>query len=296
MPLHAPFDVALRGFERHQVLEHIESLQGHITMAERDRDAAFARVAEMQKHLEQLRSEGTVLAHLHRQVDAATEQLHRLQQSPITGVTTRIQHMLTLAEDEAAEMRSQADADVKQVYTRAEAEAEQLRTRAEAETTSLRRRSQAESERLSQDTAQQCERLEAASQRRCRDAEQRCEQEIARRHAEATAQIAAQEKRSLARMHLMMRAVGEQVQAAQHEIASLRTLRTELAAQLSAADQSLSAALSHIHDTAGSTPRDESEPVPSQRQGAHNDVQVVSSPSIGSLSASVAAASTPAGA
>lgn len=280
MPLHAPFDVALRGFDRHQVLDHIESLQGHITMAERDRDAAFGRVAEMQKHLEHLRDEGTVLVHLHRQVDAATEQLHRLQQSPITGVTTRIQHMLTLAEDEAAEMRSQAEAEVKGVYTRAEAEAEQLRTRAEAEATSLRRRSQVESERLSQDTAQRCERLEAASQRRCRDAEQRCEQEIARRRAEAATQIAAQEERGLARMHLMMRAVGEQVQTARHEIASLRTLRAELAAQLSAADQSLSAALGHIHDTAGGGSRDESEPVPSQRPSTHNDAHVVPSPAI----------------
>lgn len=280
VPLHAPFDVALRGFERHQVLEHIESLQGSITMAERDRDAAFARVAEMQKHLEHLRREGSVLAHLHSQVDAATEQLHRLQQSPITGVTTRIQHMLTLAEEEAAEMRSQAEAEVKQVYSRAQGEAEALRTRAEAETTSLRRRSQVESERLSQDTAQRCEQLEAASQHRCRDAEQRCEQEIARRQADATAQITEQERRGLARLHLMMRAVGEQVQAARHEIASLRTLRSELAAQLSAADQSLSAALGHIHDTAGGGPRRESEPVPSQRPGTHNDAHVVTSPAI----------------
>lgn len=274
MPLHAPFDVALRGFERNQVLDHIESLQGHISMAERDRDAALARVADMHKHLEHLQREGSVLSYLQRQTDAVNEQLRRMQQSPIIGVTDRIQHMLTLAEEEAAEVRSHAEAEVEQLRTQAATETEQLRTRAETEATSLRRRSQVESERLSQDTAQRCERLEAASQRRCRDAEQQCEQEIARRHAEATAQIAEQERLGLARMHLMMQAVGERVQAARHEIASLRRVRGELAAQLSAADQSLTAALGHIDDTAGREPRHESEPVPTQRQGALHDAHV----------------------
>lgn len=274
MPLHAPFDMALRGFDRNQVLDHIESLQGRISMAERDRDAAFARVADMHKHLEHLQREGAVLAYLHRQADAVNEQLRRMQQSPIPGVTARIQHMLTLAEEEAAEVRSQAEAEVDELRTRVETEAEQLRSRTEAETTALRRRTQVESERLWQDTTKRCERLEAAAQRRCRDAEQRCEQEVARRHAEATAQITEQETHCLARLDLIMWTVGEQVQAARHEIASLRTLRAELAAQLAAADQSLSAALGYIDDTAGREPRHESGPVPTQRQVALHDAHV----------------------
>jgi chromosome segregation ATPase len=267
VPLHQPFDVALRGFDRHQVLDHIDSLKGQIDLVERDRDAALAHTAELRTVLEHLRAEGAVLAHLHRQVDAANEQMHRLQQSPIVGVPERIQQMLTLAEEEAAEMRARARAETDELRSRAETETAEMRNRTESEATALGERARAESERLSRDTAARCERLEAAMQRRCEEADHRCQQEIARRHDEATRQIAEQEKQSLARMHLMMRAVGDQVDAARHEIESLTTLRAEIAAQLAAADRLLAAAIEHVHDT-GVKAHDEPKTVPSLRLGA----------------------------
>lgn len=264
MPLHQPFDVALRGFDRRQVLDHIDTLQGHITIVERDRDAALAHTAELQKVLEHLRAEGAVLTHLQRQLDATNEQMHRLQQAPLVGVPARIQQMLALAEEETAEMRDRARVETDQLRNQVETETAELRRRAEVEATSLRDRSRLEAERLSRDTAARCERLEAATQRRRQEAEQQLEQEIARRHAEATRQIAEQEKASLARMHLMMRAVGDQVDAARREIEALTALRSEIAAQLAAADRLLAAAVEHADDSSGQAP-EESDPVPAKR-------------------------------
>ena len=40
VPLHEPFETALRGFNRRQVLEHLESLDGRVAIVAADRDAA----------------------------------------------------------------------------------------------------------------------------------------------------------------------------------------------------------------------------------------------------------------
>src|SRR3954471_12420778 len=56
VPLHEPFETALRGFNRRQVLEHLESIDGRLAIVTADRDSALAQVAELTKALNDLRS------------------------------------------------------------------------------------------------------------------------------------------------------------------------------------------------------------------------------------------------
>jgi hypothetical protein len=49
IPLHEPFDIARLGFNRRQVLDHLASLDGRITLLAADRDAALAQVAELSR-------------------------------------------------------------------------------------------------------------------------------------------------------------------------------------------------------------------------------------------------------
>ncbi|MFN2496494.1 MAG: hypothetical protein ABR608_11395, partial [Pseudonocardiaceae bacterium] len=84
IPLHAPFEIVLRGFNRQQVIDHIESLEGHIAMMTADRDAALRQTAELSR----------VLDHVRHEAEQASTRLHRLQRSSLGGAGVRIQHML----------------------------------------------------------------------------------------------------------------------------------------------------------------------------------------------------------
>ena len=110
---------------------------------------------------------------LRRDAEEAATEVDRLQRSPLAAATARIQRMLQMAEDEAAELRADA----------------------EREASSLRDHARAETDRQLAETRQLCERLEAesTSRRRADDAEsagrrhraeQQSEQDIARRQAE----------------------------------------------------------------------------------------------------------------
>src|SRR5919199_1386853 len=101
IPLHEPFDIARLGFDRRQVLDHLESLDGRIVLIAADRDAALTQVAQLSR----------VLDHLRQQADEATAQVQRILQQPIAQAGARIQRILQLAAEEAAEVKAQAEAN-----------------------------------------------------------------------------------------------------------------------------------------------------------------------------------------
>ena len=99
IPLHAPFDVVVRGFKRQQVLDHIESLEGEIAMIAADRDAALRQVADLTK----------LLDHLRHQAEEAIRQVDRLQRASLGAAGIRVQHLLQVAEDEITALQAESE-------------------------------------------------------------------------------------------------------------------------------------------------------------------------------------------
>ena len=248
-----PFEIVLRGFDRQQVIDHVNALKARVVTIGAERDAALQQAADLSEKFEQLRREA---AETTRQVDrlrheateAATE-VDRLQRSPLTAATARIQRMLQMAEDEAAELRATA----------------------EQETTSLRESARTEADRLLAEASQQCERLEAESTSRRRAAEaesaarrqraeQQSERDIASREAETDAWISDYQTRSVTALHLIMRMAGERLSSrvvkVKRQVTAARTLRSEVTGQLSEVHRLLVEALGVVDQP---TPAEQAE-------------------------------------
>ncbi|MFN2495556.1 MAG: hypothetical protein ABR608_06585 [Pseudonocardiaceae bacterium] len=273
VPLYEPFETVLRGFNRQQVLAHLESLDGRISMISADRDSALTQVAELSRALDHLREESELLAHLRQEVEKANEQVERIQQLPIVGASVRIQRIVALAEEEAAELKA-----------RTEQEAATLKARVDQEITARRRRATSEAEALLRDTTQRCKQLEGDSERRRRAAEQETERRIARRESEANAQIQSRNQRSITGLHVMLKIIGrqlaERVSAAERKEAQLADLRVQISqlmstleafrakvtAQLGTTRQVLAQALEQVQPTKVDHPG-RPQSVPIQRDG-----------------------------
>src|SRR5262245_31671256 len=170
IPLHAPFEVVLRGFNRQQVIDYIESLEGRIAMIAADRDAALRQTADLAR----------VLDHLRREAEESAGRLQRLQRSSLGGAGARIQHMLQLAEDEITALQAGAQQEASALREQTRAEADRLLREAAArcerlEAESAQRRGKAEAE-----SADRCRQAEQESERRRRAAEQQSEEQITR--------------------------------------------------------------------------------------------------------------------
>jgi cell division septum initiation protein DivIVA len=236
VPAHPSFEIVLRGFDRQQVADYVGALKARLATIGAERDAALQRAAELDEQFEHLRRDAAEATRqvdcLRREAEEATTEVDRLQRSPMAVVSVRIQRMLQMAEDEAAE----------------------LQISAEQESTSLRENARAEADRLLHETSEQCERLETESasrrqaaeaesaaryrqaesdsERRRRAAEQQSEHDIASRQAQTEAWIRDYQTRSVAALHVIMRLAHERLQnrkiEMQHQATALRELRADM--------------------------------------------------------------------
>jgi chromosome segregation ATPase len=262
-----PFEIVLRGFHRQQVIDHLNALKARVATIGAERDAALQRAGDLNEKVGQLSREAAEatrqLDRLQREASEAATEIDRLQRSPLTAGTVRIQQMLQIAEDEAAE----------------------LQTATEKETTSLRENTRAEAARLLAETRQQCERLEAESnsrrqaveaefEARHQRAEQKAERDIVRREAETDAWIRDYQTHSVAALYLLMQLAGERLSSrvvkVKKQVNAARQLRSEVTDQLSevhrllvealgVADQRTAAEQAEHADDAESALSDEAE-------------------------------------
>ena len=251
VPLHQPFDRALRGFHRQQVLEHLESLDGRIAMVTADRDAALAQVAELSRVLNHVCSESE---HLRREAEQANSLIERMLKSPMAEASARIQRVMRLAEEEAAELKTRAEGEIAAERAHLDQEIAELKARADQEITRLRACVSSETESLFEHTKRQCDRLEADSARRLAVAEHDAAQASARRDSEASTRIRGRERRSIVGLHLMLRTVGDQLAtraaAVERDEAALRELRAQAATEVTALEAlrtEVTAALATTH-------------------------------------------------
>ena len=113
LPAQVPFDLVRRGFAPDQVTAHLERLEYDLRIATANGDATNQRLAEVTAQLQAA----------HGEVDQLRTQLDNLAKEPVsmTGLSNRMQRMIRLAEEEAAEIRARANADAEKVTAAASA-------------------------------------------------------------------------------------------------------------------------------------------------------------------------------
>ena len=272
IPLHEPFDIARLGFNRRQVLDHLESLHGRIALLAADRDAALAQVAELSR----------VLDHLRQQADEATTQVQRILHQPMAEAGARIQRILQLVADEAAEVKAHTEAEISASKARADQDIAELKARADDQTTALQAHASHEAQSLLDQTRRQCDQLESESAAR----RQATEQAIAQREAETNQRIRNSQLRSLAGVHLLLRMMDknltDRMAAVERNESALRKLRAQmtsettalqrLRAEVTAAHQLPTEALKQVRKIPAEPAVGESDPakqpeIPIQRDG-----------------------------
>ncbi len=255
VPLPPPFEIVLRGFDRQQVIDHVNALKARVTSIGAERDAALQRGADLNDKVEQLRREAAETARqvdrLRREAEHATTEVDRLQRSPLAVATARIQRMLQMAEDEAAELQASAEHESTSLRESARAEADQLLAEARRQ-----------SERLEAESSNRHHAADAESVARRQRAEQQSEQSIASRQAEAEAWISDYQTRSIAALYLLMQIAGERlsnrVTKVTRQVTAAKALRSEVTGQLSAVQRLLVEALGVVDQP---TPAEQAEPV-----------------------------------
>ena len=271
VPLPPPFEIVLRGFHRQQVIDHVTALKARVATIGTERDVALQRAGDLNDQVETLQREAAEatrqLDRLRKEASATAAELDRLQRSPLTGATGRIQRMLQIAEDEAAELTAATEQQTTSLRESTRAEADRLLTEArqrcerlEAESNALRQAVEDETaaDQLLTQARQECERLEAESNARRQaveaetaarhqQAEQQAERDIARREAETDAWIRDYQTHSVAALHLIMRMAAERlsnrVLKVTRQVAAARQLRSEVTGQLSEVHRLLVGAL-----------------------------------------------------
>lgn len=124
LPAQIPFDLVRRGFAPDQVTAHLERLEYDLRIATANSDATNQRLSELSAHLSAVQSEA----------DDLRAQLDHLALEPVsmTGLSNRMQRMIRLAEEEAAEIRARANAEADQLRAGAAATAAATATEREA--------------------------------------------------------------------------------------------------------------------------------------------------------------------
>jgi cell division septum initiation protein DivIVA len=175
LPIHEAqhsFDVVLRGYDRSQVADTIERLEADFRIAIADRDAAAARSADL----------ASQLSALHGEIESLRRKAATANAPTFENISERIQHMLQLAEEEAAEIRRAAETDAMAVREQTAAEERALLERHAA--------GQAEVERMLAEARQNAEQIAQKAQLRADELVAKAQERVARLDAESQARRA----------------------------------------------------------------------------------------------------------
>lgn len=253
VPLGSIFDTVRRGYDRKQVDEHLDRVDADLRILTADRDAAVARAAELGKQVENQRV----------QLVNNEREMARLAASPATmeGMGDRLQRMLRLAQDEAAEIRSRAEAEASELMVRAEAdggvlrdryqrliaELDHRRTAMEEEHRSVMERSKVEADKIVSEAAERARQSEAETTARRVQAEEDFDIAMSARRTDAMRALAEHEATSKAEAERRVASATEEagrrlreateastrmVTEAEAEVDRLHTLRARVSLQL----------------------------------------------------------------
>ncbi|MHA6802718.1 hypothetical protein [Salinifilum ghardaiensis] len=130
VPLRPGFDIQIRGFNRNQVIEHIEHLEDQLKLITLDRNEAVRLNGDLRKLCDETRSA----------LDETERRLKTLEASDtgLPAASQRVHNMLANAEEEVQTLRSDAQRQAEIIRGTAENEARELITQAEENARQLR--------------------------------------------------------------------------------------------------------------------------------------------------------------
>ncbi len=229
LPAQIPFDLVRRGFAPDQVTAHLERLEYDLRIATANSDATNQRLSEVSAQLESAQA----------QADELRAQLDNMAREPVsmTGLSNRMQRMIRLAEEEAAEIRARANTDADKVR----ASAAEITAMTAAERDAF----DAERERTRRQLADQVRDLLAEATTEAEQTRTSARQESQAALASATAEAERLVTEAAAESRATLTAAREEA------LATLTAARTE-------AEQTLTSARTEAADTLGSA-RDEAE-------------------------------------
>jgi len=153
------FDVVIRGYDRSQVHDVVDRLDGELRVALADKDASAAKAAELASHLAGAQGE----------LEALRQQAQSAAAPNFESMGARISHMLKLAEEEANDIRSialegqtKAQAELKATGD----EGERVRTEAEGQAKRMTEEAQAEARRVTEEAQEAASKTVAQAQQR----------------------------------------------------------------------------------------------------------------------------------
>lgn len=224
VPLRPGFDINLRGFDRKQVIEHIELLEDQLRMVTIDRNEAVQLNNDLRKLYDETR----------RALDEAEQRLKRIESSDtgLPAASQRVQNMLSIAEEEVQTLREKAKRQAEVIRKSAETEARELISQAEqtaseirAECTELindiderRKQLHREHEQKASDIRRREQRMRAAIRDEYKKTMSAAQEEIERLREE-TEQACQQRKEEAERLY---QKTMEEIRAEQAELAELR--------------------------------------------------------------------------
>ena len=154
----APFDVALRGYDRDQVDAHLASIESEFTSALTERDRLADRVKALETRVEEL--------HLQPDDDGDPHGAEPAQRGgpPLSGFGARVEKILRIAEEEATEVREETRAEIERERAEASKKVGAIREAAEKDAAAHRRKVEQEAAQLLDRARQEAARVRAEAE------------------------------------------------------------------------------------------------------------------------------------
>ena len=152
----APFDVALRGYDRDQVDAHLASIESEFTSALTERDRLADRVKHLETRVEEL--------HLQSDDDDRDEPPAERGGSGLSGFGARVEKILRIAEEEATEVREETRAEIDRERAEADKKVGAIREAAEKDAAAHRRKVEREAAQLLDRARQEAARVRAEAE------------------------------------------------------------------------------------------------------------------------------------
>jgi len=120
---HADFTVVLRGFDREQVTAHLNRINSQLMQTEQARSEAEQRMNDAQRRLRQAEQR---LNSVEQKLTDTNKQLEENSRPTLSGLGTRVEQILRLAEEQANDHRGEAKRESEGILSAGRLEAREI--------------------------------------------------------------------------------------------------------------------------------------------------------------------------